>query len=553
MSAAAGEVAPRHASRPTALELSEGFAAGRTTPVQATEAALAAIERHDPAVRAMVLVDAEGALRAAEESTARWRAGEQRGPADGIPTTIKDILLTRGWPTLRGSLLIDAGEPQDWREDSPSVARLRAAGCVLLGKNATPEFAWKGVTDSLRHGATGNPWDPGLTAGGSSGGAAAAVGLGMGAWTVGTDGGGSVRIPAAFTGTVALKPTYGRVPLYPASPYGTLAHAGPMTTSVADAALLLDLIGVPDPRDWSALPAPVGLFLDGLDAGVAGLRVALSPRLGLDVENHPAADRAVREAADVLAGAGARVEEVDPQIADLDTLGAFHTLWFTGADKVVFDLLRAWSDGILVGAQTVRTEGYGPARTADDWLSMRAGRARHPTMVVVTGSGRLPETFLEEAAEGSDPAHAGTLEATPQGGAAEREAAGDVLVVTAGACPADRLADLRARLGRDRVLALAGERVDVAIALDALAERGLARVLAEGGPHLLADLVEADVVDEWCHTIVSRVVGGDAPRIVNTGGSVTLGLRLRPRLLLEAGGDLIGTWVRPTPHTAIGE
>ncbi|MDO5710635.1 MAG: dihydrofolate reductase family protein [Micrococcales bacterium] len=225
----------------------------------------------------------------------------------------------------------------------------------------------------------------------------------------------------------------------------------------------------------------------------------------------------------------------------------------TGADKVVFDLLRAWSDGILVGAQTVRTEGYGPARTADEWLSMRAGRARHPTMVVVTGSGRLPETFLEEAAEGSDPAHAGTLEATPQGGAAEREAAGDVLVVTAGACPADRLADLRARLGRDRVLALAGERVDVAIALDALAERGLARVLAEGGPHLLADLVEADVVDEWCHTIVSRVVGGDAPRIVNTGGSVTLGLRLRPRLLLEAGGDLIGTWVRPTPHTAIGE
>ncbi|WP_298749241.1 amidase [uncultured Serinicoccus sp.] len=336
---------PRHPSRPTALELSAGYAAGTTTPERATEAALAAIEALDPLVRAMVLVDAEGARRAARESTRRWESGRPLGPADGIPTTIKDILLTRGWPTLRGSRLIHPGSAADWPEDAPAVARLRAAGCVLLGKNATPEFAWKGTTDSLRHGATGNPWDPALTAGGSSGGAAAAVGLGMGAWSVGTDGGGSVRIPAAFTGTVAIKPTYGRVPLHPASPYGTLAHAGPMTTSVADAALMLDLIGVPDPRDWSALPEPPRSFLDGLEDGVEGLRVAVSPQLGLggDVVNHPAVDQAVREAAEVLAAAGARVEEVDPELAGTGCLEAFHTLWFAGADKVV----QAYGEGAL--------------------------------------------------------------------------------------------------------------------------------------------------------------------------------------------------------------
>ncbi|WP_130012345.1 amidase [Serinicoccus sediminis] len=367
--------APRHPARPTVLELSAAYAAGTTTPVEATEAALAAIETYDPLVRAMVLVDAEGARRAAREATTRWEQGRPLGPADGIPTTIKDILLTRGWPTLRGSRLIDRGRAQDWPEDAPAVARLRAAGCVLLGKNATPEFAWKGTTDSLRHGATGNPWDPRLTAGGSSGGAAAAVALGMGAWTVGTDGGGSVRIPAAFTGTVALKPTYGRVPLHPASPYGTLAHAGPMTTSVADAALMLDLVGVPDPRDWSALPEAPRSFLDGLEDGVQGLRVAVSPRLGLgdEVVNHPAVDRAVREAAEALAAAGAQVEEVDPELAGTGCLEAFHTLWFTGADKVV----QAYGEGALEQVdpglrRAIRR--YGQGVSAADYLDATAVR-----------------------------------------------------------------------------------------------------------------------------------------------------------------------------------
>ncbi|MCB0950690.1 MAG: amidase, partial [Mycobacterium sp.] len=283
-----------------ATELVAGYRNRTVSPVEATRAALAAIDAHDPAVNAFVLVDAEGALAAAKASEARWYAGEPLGPGDGVPTSIKDVLLTRGWPTLRGSALIDAAGP--WGEDAPCVARLRETGAVLLGKTTAPEYAWKGVTDSPTYGVTGNPWDPTATAGGSSGGSAAAVGLGMGAWSVGTDGGGSVRIPAGFTGTVALKPTYGLIPHYPPSPFGTLAHAGPMTRTVRDAAALLDVITGFDSRDWSAMPTPAVSFLDGLDGGVAGLRVGYSANLGY-VRNAPQVDAVVRAAVAVLAEA----------------------------------------------------------------------------------------------------------------------------------------------------------------------------------------------------------------------------------------------------------
>ncbi|HWM01127.1 MAG TPA: amidase [Actinophytocola sp.] len=314
----------------SAIQLVDGYRSGEFTPEDAARAALDAIRAHDGEVNAFVLVDEQAALAQARASTRRWQAGNPIGPADGVPASIKDMLLTRGWPTLRGSTLVEESQP--WDVDAPAVARLRESGAVLLGKNTTPEFAWKGVTDSIRHGATGNPWGAHLTSGGSSGGAATAVGLGMGTWSVGTDGGGSVRIPASFTGTVALKPTFGRIPIYPPSPYGTLSHAGPMTRTVTDAALLLDLIARPDSRDWAALDPPAVSYLDGLDDGVVGLRIALSPTLGYG-RNDSEVDAAVRAAAQVLADAGAHVEEVDPDIADC--VDAFHILWFTGAAKVI--------------------------------------------------------------------------------------------------------------------------------------------------------------------------------------------------------------------------
>ncbi|WP_396933727.1 amidase [Mycolicibacterium sp.] len=367
---------------PQAVELLAAYRAKTLSPVEATTAALDAIDRHNPAVNAFVLIDRDGALSTARESEKRWHDGCPLGPADGVPTSVKDALWTRGWPTLRGSWLIDAAGP--WDEDAPSVARLRESGAVLLGKTTTPEYSWKGVTDSPRYGMTGNPWDPGVTAGGSSGGSAAAVGLGMGAWSVGTDGGGSVRIPAAFTGTVALKPTYGLIPLYPPSPFGTLSHAGPMARTVADVAALMDVVTGFDPRDWSAMPSPASSFRAALGGGVAGLRVAYSPNLGFGV-NDPEVDAAVRDAVDVLAAAGAHVEQADPGFAD--PVAAFHVLWFSGEAKVLQGKLNGpQSRHIDPGLR--RTAELGATFTASDYLDATAVRMKLGELM-----GRFHQTY----------------------------------------------------------------------------------------------------------------------------------------------------------------
>ncbi|GIJ72302.1 amidase [Virgisporangium ochraceum] len=347
----------------SAAALGAAYASGELSPVEVTREALAAISEHDPVVNAFVHVDAPRALADAAASEARWRAGTPLGPADGVPTSVKDLLLTGGWPTRRGSSLVS---PSSTDEDAPTVARLRAAGCVLLGKTTTPEFGWKGVTGSPRYGVTRNPHWPDMHAGGSSGGSAAAVALGMGAWSVGTDGGGSLRIPAAFTGTVTIKPTYGLVPLWPASPFGTLSHAGPMTRTVTDAALMLDILSGFDHRDWSAMPTPTGSFLDGLEDGVAGLRIAYSADLGRAGRNARHVEDLFLAAAAVFADAGATVEEVDPGFDD--PVEAFHTLWFAGAAKVVSTYGGADDPGLA------RIAALGAAFTASDYLDATAVR-----------------------------------------------------------------------------------------------------------------------------------------------------------------------------------
>ncbi|WP_067887864.1 amidase [Actinomadura chibensis] len=314
----------------TAAELARAYERRELSPVEATRAALDAIAARNPELNAFVLVGEDVAVRAAAESQARWAAGTQRGPADGVPTTVKDLDRTAGWPTLRGSWLVD--DPGPWREDSPGVARLREAGAVLLGKTTTPEFGWKGVTDSPRFGITRSPWDPALTPGGSSGGSAAAVAAGMGTWSIGTDGGGSVRVPAAFTGTVGFKPTGDLVPAYPPGGNGPLSHRGPITLSVLDAALLLDVISRPDVRDWAAPPPREGSFAAGIDDGVRGLSIGYSPNLGYG-RNDPEVEALVAEAVHVLAGMGARVTEVGP-IFD-DPVEAFQTMWCAGLARTL--------------------------------------------------------------------------------------------------------------------------------------------------------------------------------------------------------------------------
>lgn len=336
----------------TAAELVSAFRLREVSPVEATQAALESIERHDADINAFCLVEADSALAAAGESEARWLRNEPRGLADGVPTSIKDLMLTKGWPTLRGSRLTSTvGE---WNEDAPAVARLRENGAVLLGKVTSPEFGWKGVTDSPRCGVTRNPWDISRTSGGSSGGSAAAVARGMGPWSVGTDGGGSIRIPAGFTGVVGFKPTYGTVPLYPASPFGTLAHAGPITRTVEDAALMMDILSQPDARDWSAGPTPARSFSESLGEGLRGRKIAFSPNLGYG-SNDPDVEAAVRDAVQVLRELGAEVEEID--LGWSDPVDAYHVLWFSGAAKVV--------------------EGYGPGAVEQIDPRLAAALERH--------------------------------------------------------------------------------------------------------------------------------------------------------------------------------
>ncbi|MCL8012801.1 amidase [Streptomyces sp. AS02] len=384
----------------TAVQLLDGYREGRFSPVDATRAALERAERIQPEVNAFVRLTADEALARAAESAERWRRGEPAGLLDGVPVTVKDILLMRGGPTLKGSKTIT--ENGSWGEDAPSVARLRAHGAVFLGKTTTPEFGWKGVTDSPLSGVTRNPYDPARTAGGSSGGAAAAVALGAGPLALGTDGGGSVRIPAAFCGIFGLKPTYGRVPLYPASAFGTLAHVGPMTRDAADAALLLDVIGTPDSRDWSALPPAPGSFAAGLTGGVRGLRVAYSPSLGGQVAVRPAVAAAVRRAVERLAGLGAYVEETDPDFTD--PVDAFHTLWFTGAARVTQHLGPHQRELLDPGLREIC--GAGARASALDYLAAvdarmelgrRMGRFHDTYDLLVTPT--LPITAFEAGAE----------------------------------------------------------------------------------------------------------------------------------------------------------
>lgn len=351
----------------TATELLDAYAKGEASPVEATESVLGRIEAVDHTLNSYCQVDREGALEQARASEARWLAGAPEGLLDGVPSSIKDLLLTRGRPTLRGSLSVSPDK--EWDEDAPCVARMREENAVFVGKTTTPEFGWKGVTDSPLTGVTRNPWDTSTTSGGSSGGSAAAVAAGMAPLSVGTDGGGSVRIPAAFCGIFGMKPTYGRIPLYPASPFGTLAHAGPMARTVEDAALLMDVVTRPDCRDWSQLDRPAVTFraavADALATGsLEGLRIAYAPTLG-GVSVDPQVAARVRRAAELLAERGARVEEAAPVFDD--PIDAYHTLWFAGAAKVVEKLDEAQFARLDAGLREVCREGA--ARSALDYLT----------------------------------------------------------------------------------------------------------------------------------------------------------------------------------------
>lgn len=271
-------------TRLSATEAAAAIRARRLSPVELVEAVLAAAERAQSVLNAFVTIAADQAREAARAAEAAVARGEPLGPLHGVPFSVKDLTNTAGLRTTMGSALFAGNVPD---EDAVPVARLRAAGAILIGKTTTPEFGHKPFTDSPLTGITRNPWNTGRTPGGSSGGAAAAVAAGLGPIALGTDGGGSIRIPAACCGILGLKPTLGRVPhIHAPDLFGNNSYIGPMARTVADARLMLRVIEGPDPRDpyaAGALPPddpPLGERLEGL-------RIGWAPRVGnrlLDAE-----------------------------------------------------------------------------------------------------------------------------------------------------------------------------------------------------------------------------------------------------------------------------
>jgi aspartyl-tRNA(Asn)/glutamyl-tRNA(Gln) amidotransferase subunit A len=290
--------------------LTECYRRGALSPVEVARDCLARIERA-AAFNAFMPLKPDLVLAEAVASEARWRKAETLGALDGVPATVKDNIWLKGYPTRRGSL---TGDDTPATADAPASARLREQGAVFLGKTCMPEHGWIGVCHSPLTGITRNPWNAEHTPGGSTGGGAVAALLGLGLLHLGTDGAGSLRIPAAFSGVFGFKPSYGRVPTYPPSLLNVLAHQGPIARCVRDAAHMLTAIAQPDPRDMAAWNTPAPDFADGLERGVRGLRIALSLRLGTVNNLDPEIEAAVVKVARALEAQGAIIEEADPPV-----------------------------------------------------------------------------------------------------------------------------------------------------------------------------------------------------------------------------------------------
>ncbi len=351
----------------SAAELSAAFDARDLSPVEVAQACLARIAASNSRLNGFCHIDGPATLEMAAASEARWMAGEPLSPLDGVPVAIKDLILTRHWPTRRGSRTVDADLP--WLDDAPSVARLREAGAVLIGKTTTPEFGWKGTTDSPLTGITRNPWKLSKTPGGSSGGSAVAVAARFCPLALGTDGGGSIRIPASFTGTYGFKPSFGRVAMWPPPSAGTLASVGPMTRTVRDAALLLNVIALPDARDWHALPYEPENFASDLDGSLSGRRVAYLKRMGAPGKIVPEVEALVDRAAVRFAELGAEVEEVDPP--GRDPRDVFRSLWCAAAAKLLSEVPKNKRDLLEPSFRKMAEDGT--AITLADYMSAMAG------------------------------------------------------------------------------------------------------------------------------------------------------------------------------------
>ena len=344
----------------SATDLVAAYRRRALSPVEVTEAVLARIEASEPALHALYLPDPAGARAAARLSEARWREGAPAGPIDGVPITIKENIATRGTPMPLGTA---AGTLVPAEEDAPPAARVREAGAVILGKTTMPDYGMLSSSLSSVHPLTRNPWKLDRTPGGSSSGAGAAGAAGYGPLHIGTDIGGSVRLPAGWCGLVGLKPSLGRVPIDPPYP-GRVA--GPMTRSVADAALLMSVLARPDSRDAMSLP-PAEIGWAGLEREVRGLRLGLMLEAGAGLAPEPEVVAAVTAAARAFERAGAIVEPFAPFLtrAMLDGLDRFWRMraWaemrHLPPERLakVLPFIRAWAEAAAALSGTDVFEG----------------------------------------------------------------------------------------------------------------------------------------------------------------------------------------------------
>lgn len=356
-----------------ATELAALYRARKLSPVEATQVFLDRIARFNPTLNAFAFVTENIALAAARESEARWFRGEPVGPIDGLPVTVKELTPVIGIPCRNGSAL---GETAPATKEPLVIKRLRESGVAILGTTTSPEIGWKGVTHGPTTGATINPWKPGRTSGGSSGGAAVAAALNLGVLHDGSDGGGSIRIPASFCGVFGFKPSYGWVPPSMPSPHFDLAHRGPLSRRVDDALLYFNAIAGPSTETvFGYCPPEVPDWTSALSGGVRGLRIGYSRNLGY-VDVAPDVVAALDRAAGRLAELGAIVEEVGELFENPNQ--AFIVLWHSAAHNIIAGMKLTEEQQALLDPGLREIAASGARYSANDYIEARlaAGRVR---------------------------------------------------------------------------------------------------------------------------------------------------------------------------------
>ena len=350
-------------------EAAEGLRARRFSAVELATAAVARIERHKPSLRAFITVTAEQALDRARQADREFAQGKDRGPFHGIPVALKDLFATKGVRTTAGSKVHENFVPAS---DATVVEKLEAAGAVLLGKLNMHELAY-GITSANPHfGAVGNPWNPRHSPGGSSGGAGVAVAAEMVFMAMGTDTGGSIRIPASFCGTVGFKPTYGRVSRFGVLPLGfSLDHAGPMARSVRDAALALNAVAGHDPLDPTSSRRPVAAYLPDQDCSIRGVRIGVPDSFFFD-RLDPDVESAVRGAIARAESLGAEIRPV--RLPDIPALNAVARIVLLSEASAVAETYP--EDRSLYGADVRALLDQGRMVPATDYINAQRLRRR---------------------------------------------------------------------------------------------------------------------------------------------------------------------------------